>query len=133
MGVSENIKKHVVSGLKWNSLGQFAKLGLALVISIILARILDPEDFGLIAIILIFTNLANVFIDSGFGGAIIQKEKVTDTEYSTVYFFNIFVSIFLYVIIYFSAHTIAKFYNLPKLEVITKLLSSVSITKQSPI
>jgi len=105
--LSSNIKK----GFFWNSLSLFASQGIALLSMILLGRILSPEDFGLLGMFAIFISMANMIVDSGMGGALIKKQNVTIVDYSTLFFYNLVVSISLYTLLYFIAPVIANFYD----------------------
>lgn len=97
----------------WTAIQRYSKLGISFISGIILARLLMPEDYGAIGMLAIFMSLAEVFIDAGFGSALIQKRNPTQTDYSTVFYFNIGMAIVLYVILFFSAPAIATFYRMP--------------------
>ena len=81
------------------------------IVSIVLARILAPEDYGTIALITVFTTILQVFVDSGLGTALIQKKNADDMDFSSVFYFNFIVCIILYICMFFSAPFISKFYN----------------------
>ena len=120
-----NIKKNILYGLKWNAFGQFGRQGLSFAISIVLARILEPREFGLVSMLFIFTGLAAVFIDSGFGGALIQKKELSEKDCSSVFYFNISVSSVLYLGLFFMAPFIARFYRQPELVNLTRIICLV--------
>ena len=98
--------------LIWKLLERFGVLGGQFVLQIILARLLDPEHYGALSIMIIFTSLANVFIQSGFNTALIQNKKVTEKDYSSVFWVSLVVAIVLYVVIFFCAPLIATFYKM---------------------
>lgn len=102
----------------WTSIQKFSSIGIQFVSGIILARLLTPYDYGCIGMLSIFMLLASSFIDGGFGSALIQKKQPTQTDYSTVFFWNMGMSALMYIILFFTAPAIARFYNIP-------LLSSV--------
>lgn len=93
------------------------------VISIILARLLDPAEFGLIGMLVIFTSIAQSILDSGFGSALIQKKDATQTDSSSIFYFNLLVGIVLASLLFFSAPLIANFYQQPALLALTRVLS----------
>lgn len=93
------------------------------VVSIVLARILIPEDYGQIALITVFTSIMQVFVDSGLGTALIQKKDATDLDFSSVFFFNLIVCLILYVLMYLCAPLIAEFYKDSSLVPIIRVLS----------
>ena len=115
--------KSVASNLIWRFLERCGAQGVTFVVSIILARLLDPEVYGTIALVTVFITILNVFVDSGFGTALIQKKDADDTDFSTVFYFNIVFSIILYLLMFFAAPLIARFYENPDLILITRVLS----------
>ena len=111
--MAKNLKQKAVSGMVWTALQKYSKMGIQFVSGIILARLLTPFDYGCIGMLAIFMVLADSFIDGGFGSALIQKKKPTQTDYSTIFFWNIAVSIVMYILLFISAPAIARFYNIP--------------------
>lgn len=105
------LKEKTAKGLSWGFIDSFSNTGITAVISIILARILSPEEFGLIGMIAIFIALGNSLMDSGFSGALIRKESVDDKDLSTVFYTNLVLSILIYAFLYFTAPSIARFLN----------------------
>ncbi len=97
----------------WTAVQKYSTMVITFVSGIILARLLMPEDYGAIGMLAIFMSLAEVFIDAGFGSALIQKKNPTQTDYSTVFYFNIGMSLILYLALFFSAPAIATFYRMP--------------------
>lgn len=93
------------------------------VVSIILARLLEPAVYGEIALIMVFTTILQVFVDSGLGTALIQKKNADDLDFSTVFFFNIIVCLLLYGVMFIAAPFIAEFYHLPHLTPVIRVLS----------
>lgn len=85
--------------------------GIAFIVSIILARVLSPDDYGTIALVTVFISILNVFVNSGFPHALIQKKDADDLDFSTVFYFNIVSCALMYVVLYFCAPIIANFYN----------------------
>jgi O-antigen/teichoic acid export membrane protein len=92
-------------------------------VSIFLARLLNPEDFGLIAMAMAFIHIGGVFIDVGFSAALIQNKENSDLTYNTVFIFNIIAGAFLTCIVYFSSDYIGVFYNDEQVAVLVKWLS----------
>ena len=118
-----DLTNKTLSGVKWSAIGRFSTQGISFVISILLARILSPSDYGVIGMIGIFMAIAQTFIDSGFGSALIRKKDCTDKDYSTAFFFNIVVGIVSYLILFISAPFIADFFKTPILVDIVRVLS----------
>lgn len=102
----------------WTALQKYSTMGIQFISGIILARLLTPYDYGCIGMLSIFMVLSNTFINGGFGSALIQKKHPTQTDYSTVFFWNIGMSALMYFVLFLSAPAIARFYSIP-------LLSSV--------
>ena len=97
----------------WTAVQKYSIMVISFISGIILARLLTPEDYGAIGMLAIFMSLAEVFIDAGFGSALIQKKQPSQTDYSTVFYFNMAMSGVLYVVLFFSAPAIAEFYRMP--------------------
>ena len=113
--MDESIKGKAIFGFIWRFLQNAGTQIISFIISIVLARVLMPEDYGLVAMITVFTNIAMVFINTGFSSAIIQRKNLTDEESSTVFYFSIGMGLVMYGILYFSAPYIAAFYSQPRL------------------
>lgn len=108
------------SGVIWSAIERFSVQGTQFILSLIIARLVTPADFGLIAMLTIFLAIAQVFTDSGFGNALIQKKDRTEIDFSTVFYFNIAIAAILYIILFCAAPLIANFYNQEKLTNITR-------------
>lgn len=116
-----SIKNQAIKGMMWNFIERFSTQGVQFVLTIVIARILSPDDYGLVAMLTIFMAIAQTLMDSGFGNALIQKKNRTEVDYSTTFYFNIVVSIFIYLLLFVSAPWIADFYNQPKLTMIARV------------
>nr|MBP7463728.1 oligosaccharide flippase family protein [Bacteroidales bacterium] len=114
-----NVRREAASGAKWNFIGRFGHYGLQFVVSVILARLLMPEEFGLVGMMTVFMGIATVFIDSGLSAAIIQKKNATSTDFSTVFYYNLAISTLFYLILFFGSGYIAEFYKEPELRHLT--------------
>ena len=112
---NKNLKQKAVSGMIWSALQKYSTMLIQFVSGIILARLLTPYDYGCIGMLMIFMVLAESFIDGGFGSALIQKKNPTQTDYSTIFFWNMGLSVVLYAVLYLSAPFIASFYDIPLL------------------
>lgn len=118
MQANPNIKKSVfLVGLE-----KFSMILFQFVSSIILARLLTPEDYGIVAMIAIFISLSGILVDSGFGGALVYYKDVDKKDYSTVFWVNMALSIFLYALMYINADAISEFYHTPILSDLIKVL-----------
>ena len=109
------LKEKAINGAVWTSIHKLASLLLGFISGIILARLLTPHDYGVIGMLSIFLAVSSTFIDGGFGSALIQKKRPTDTDYSTIFYWNMAFSAFLYWVLFLCAPYIARFYNLPLL------------------
>lgn len=109
----KNLKQKAASGIVWTSIQKFAGMGISFISGIVLARLLTPYDYGCIGMLSIFMVIANSFVDGGFASALIQKKRPTQEDYSTVFFFNLGMSILMYAILYISAPAISRFYRMP--------------------
>lgn len=113
----------VVKGLFWRFLERFGAQGVSFVVSIILARLLDPTVYGTVAIVTVILSLLQVFIDSGMGNALIQKKDADELDYSSVFSFNIIFSLILYLVLFFLAPVIAEYYSVQVLVPVVRVLS----------
>lgn len=110
-----DLKQKTKIGILWNIIEKVAVQGIGFILNIILARLLTPHDYGTVGMLTIFLTFSNVFIDSGFSRALIQKQDRTENDYSTVLIFNIVISIIIYIILFFASPAIAQFYKTPEL------------------
>lgn len=110
-----DLKQKTKVGMVWNAIEKVAIQGISFVIGIVLARLLTPHDYGVVGMLTIFTAFSDVFIDSGFTRALIQKEEKQECDYTTTLIFNVGVSLFLYILLFFAAPAIANFYKTPEL------------------
>lgn len=123
----ESLKKKTVNGVIWSAIDRFSTQGIQFIFSILIARLLMPSDYGVIAMLGIFLAVSQTFIDSGFGTALVQKANRTETDFSTVFYFNIVVAILFYILLWFSSPYIASFYNIPMLEDVTKVVALILV------
>ena len=119
----EILKKKTIFGLLWSFTDIFARQGIQFIVLMILARILTPEQFGIIGMIAVFIAISNSIIDSGFSQALIREKKVKKDEYSTVFFFNFIMSLTIYLILYNLSPAISKFFGEESLIIIIRVLS----------
>jgi len=118
-----NIKKTVLSGLSWKMMETIAVNGVQALIYLILARLLMPEDFGVVALVGVFVAVSSVLVNSGLGTALIQSKQADETDYSTVLYFSLFISCALYLVIFITAPLIAEFYNKPVIVSVLRIYS----------
>jgi polysaccharide biosynthesis protein len=120
--MEENIKNKFIKGVLWGVIEKFATLATGFIITLVLARILTPADYGLVNMIYIFTVLGTVLLDGGFGQALIQRKNVTRLDASSVFYINLTLSIIIYLVLYFTAPLIASFYKQPSLLLISRVV-----------
>ena len=119
---SDNLKASVLSSLFWKFLERGGVAGVQLIVQIILARLLLPADYGIIALIVVFISISQVFVQSGLGTALIQKKSVTDADYSSVFFLSLGIALVFYCILFLGAPFIAAFYNQPLINPVLRVL-----------
>lgn len=117
------IKFQVFSGLLWKFAERIGAQAITFVLSIILARLLSPSDYGAIAVLLVFITIADVFVNAGFGSALIQKKDADDLDFSSVFYFSFIFSVFVYFVVFLAAPFIANFYNMPILQPALQVLA----------
>ena len=118
-----NKKEQIFSSLIWKFLERGGTQGVQFIIQIFLARLLSPNDYGVIALITVFIALANVFVQSGFNTALIQKQNVDEKDFSSVFYISLLVAGFLYILLFLLAPLIASFYEVKELVSIIRVLS----------
>lgn len=117
-----SLKQQAVTGIFWSSIERFSAQGIQFIIGVIIARLLLPEDYGLIGMLTIFMAISNTFIDSGFSTALIQKKDRDEKDFSTVFYFNIVVAIIVYLLLFLISPLIASFYKQPILVSLTRAI-----------
>ena len=123
----ESLKHKTIKGVAWSALENITRLGVTFFVSIILARLLSPDEYGLIGILTIFISMFNTMVDSGFSNALIRKQNVSDVDYSTVFYINLVLSVILALILFCTSRLIAIFFERPELLLLTKVMSCVVI------
>ena len=119
----DNLKSKGTRAFFWDFFGKMARHGTSFIVMIFLARLLEPSEFGLVAMIMVIVMVAMVFTDVGLGGALIQRRRVLLVHYATVFYFNIFIGGILTLITFFSAEWISEFYNNEQLVPIVQVIS----------
>jgi teichuronic acid exporter len=117
-----SLKQQAYKGVFWTVLEKISDRGLQFIVGIILARILSPAEFGLVGMVIVFIAISVVFVDSGFGIALINKKQTTKEEESSVFWLNLVISVIFFIVLYFTAPYIAIFYKEPILKNITRVL-----------
>lgn len=120
--MSENLQTKTVYSVFWTACERFGALVIQFVVTLILARILSPSDYGLLGMLALFTAIGTLLIDSGFSQALIRKTGVIIHDYSTVFYTNIFLGMLVYVLLFCMTPYIADFYGIPELEDLSKVL-----------
>ena len=123
--MSSDLKSTTKRGLVWSAIERFGTQGVQFVFAVVLARLLSPEAYGIIAMPMVFLALAQIFIDSGFSSALVRKPDLTESDLSTAFYFNIVVGVVCYLILYVLSPFIADFYETP---ILSDLLKVTSLT-----
>ena len=111
------------NGIIWSAVEKLSTQAVTFILGIVLARILSPSEYGILGILLVFTGISQIFIDSGFTAALVQNQKRTQKDISTVFFFNIGVSIFFFLLLFLFAPFIADFYNESSLKIYLRVIA----------
>lgn len=119
--VETSLKDKTVKGVAWSGIDNVAQFGVSFVVSIVLARLLTPDDYGLLGIIAIFTAISTALINGGFANALIRKKSASDDDYNTAFWVNLVMSVLLYAIIFLCAPLIADFFNRAELVALTRV------------
>lgn len=119
------LRTRAVLGIVWSSVHRFGSMIISFLGNIVLTRLLSPEDFGVIGMMMVFIAICNTLIDGGLASALIQKDQVDDIDYSTVFSWNLAISVFFYITLFFTADSISAFYNINQLNDILKVLGLV--------
>lgn len=120
--MGDNLKQKMLGALAWSSVDRLGQQVVQFVIGLILARLLNPTDFGLLGMVMIFSALSYVLVESGFGQALIRKQDANETDYNTIFYFNIFTSLILYLILFALTPSIARFFIQPKLVIVGRII-----------
>lgn len=121
--MSESLKQKTVRGVMWSGISHIANQAIQFLFGLLVARILTPHEYGLVGMVLVFTSISGVFVDSGFSTALVRKPDRTDADFSTAFHFNIVMALVIYLIIFFAAPLIAQFYDEPQLTAIARVIA----------
>lgn len=113
--MSNSLKKDTTKGVFWSLIERFGTQGVQFLVMLVMARLLSPNDYGVVGMLVVFVSIAQAFVDGGFSQALIRKKNRTEVDNSTVFYFNIVVSVLIYLIFYLFAPFVSKFYNMPTL------------------
>ena len=119
----QSLKDKTVKGVAWSGIDNVVQFGVTFLVSIVLARLLSPDDYGLIGIVTIFTLVSQALINAGFTSALIRKKDATDDDYNTVFIVNLGMSLLLYVLIFLASPAIANFFNRKELVSLSRVAS----------
>lgn len=108
----KSVKQETLSGVKWTAIEKFSVQGIQFLLGLIMARLLSPSDYGTVGMLAIFFAVSQTFIDSGFGNALVRKIDRTETDFSTVFYFNIVVSVACYILLFTIAPWVGSFFNM---------------------
>ena len=125
--MSDTLRHKTVRGVGWSFIDNIASSGIAFLVGLVLARLLTPAEYGVMAMIAIFIAVSTSIIDSGFSNALIRKVHVKRVDYNTVFYFNLTVSILVYVLLYFASPAISVFFKEPILVEVTRVIGWVLI------
>lgn len=117
-----SLKQKTIGALLWNLLDRMGQQVLLFIAGIIVANILSVEDYALVGMLAIFSAIANIVLDSGFSSALIRKQNATEVDYNSVFYFNVFISISLYLLLFVCAPFIARFFNQPLLTNLARVI-----------
>ena len=120
--MGDNLKEKMMGAVAWSSIDRFGQQAVQFLIGLVLARLLTPADFGLIGMVMVFSALSFVLVESGFGLALVRKKEANETDFNTIFYFNIFVSLLLYTLLFFSAPAIAQFFKQPQLILLGRVI-----------
>jgi len=125
--VAESIKDKAVKGIGWSFVDNVASSGITFLVGLILARLLTPAEYGIMAMIAIFIAVSNSIIDSGFSNALVRKINIQRIDYNTVFFFNLVVSLVMYLLLYIASPAISAFFKEPVLIEIVRVIGWVLV------
>ena len=120
-----NLQSQTASGVFWTFLEQLGRRGIVVLVTILLARFLTPDDFGLIAMVSVFFAFANALMDVGFRQALIRKQNATQIDYATMFYSNLVLGLLAYALLFFSAPAISSFYKEPRLILLVRIVGVV--------
>ena len=125
--MAESLKNKAVRGVGWSFVDNIANSGITFLIGLVLARILTPAEYGVMAMVTIFIAISNSIVDSGFSNALIRKIKIERVDYNTVFYFNLVASLFLYLVLFFCAPAISVFFKEPILVDVMRIIGWILV------
>ncbi|MDR0895408.1 MAG: oligosaccharide flippase family protein, partial [Prevotellaceae bacterium] len=124
---NKSLKHKTVRGVAWSAVDNIASSGITFLVGLVLARLLTPAEYGIMAMITIFIAVSNSIVDSGFSNALIRKQDIQRIDYNTVFYFNLIVSAVLYLLLFAAAPAISAFFEEPILIEVTRVIGWVLI------
>ena len=125
--MADNLGKKTIRGVLWSSVERFSMQGVHFLVTLVLANILTPDDFGLIGMLVVFIAVSQSLIETGFSLALIRKQDRSDVDNSTVFYFSTVTSLLVYLLFYAIAPWVASFFNEPQLTVLMRVLCVVIV------
>lgn len=125
--MAESLRLQTLKGVKWGAVEKFSMQAVQFVVTLVMARLLTPDDYGTVGLVAIFIAVAQSLIESGFAQALVRKQDRTDSDCSTVFFFNLVVSVVLYFMCFIAAPFVAAFYNIPILTNVMRVICLVLV------
>ncbi|MBR5022767.1 MAG: lipopolysaccharide biosynthesis protein [Oscillospiraceae bacterium] len=135
--MENDLKGKTISGIFWKFMERIGAKVISSIVSIVLARLLLPEDYAAIALVMVFINLSDILINSGFSSSLVQKKDADDVDFSSVFYISLILSIVLYIVIFICAPLISVFYDMPILTPVTRvigikvIISAINATQQA--
>ena len=135
----KSVKEATLSGAKWGMIEKLSVQGIRFILSLIMARLLSPGDYGQISMIVVFIVFSDVLVDCGFNNALIRKKERTQDDYSTVFYFNTAIAIVCYGLLFFIAPFVAEFFKMPilkallRVQALSVILNAFKSTRISPV
>ena len=133
MSSKRGLKETTVSGISWSAIDSIANHGITFLVGLVLARLLSPDEYGLIGMITIFISISNTIVDSGFSNSLVRKPDIKEDDYSTTFVFNIVLSVVIYFVLFTSAPIISSFFHQDQLTALTRVLGLVVIVNSFSI
>ena len=121
--MAESLRRNIITGIVWQYFQRIGNQLIHFIVSLILARLLMPEDFGIVALLGVFITISNIFIDSGFGNALIQRKEIDDVDLNSVFYLNVAISFLIYLAVFLFAPLISSFYDMPQLASLLRVLA----------
>lgn len=125
--MADSLKHKAVRGVSWSFVDNIANSGITFLVGLVLARILTPAEYGVMAMVTIFIAISNSIVDSGFSNALIRKMKIERVDYNTVFYFNLVVSLFLYLVLFLCAPAISTFFKEPILVDVMRVIGWILV------